>query len=172
MLLKVLAGEEVPEEAVETKCRLRKPMREEALLTNQIQKLVYIILYALANYNPLYTQRVNKLVGSSGIMVSGCDRDILPCGIACSIGLGGYGIIFVDKAILASREIPDEFKDFVLAHEAAHITHNHVLSRLITHLLAKISIEVLIECVRSLEKAKDVVDWLAGFAATSFWFLY
>lgn len=143
---------------------------------NTVEKeLGKLILYALLNADQYYSQKAMMLLRnmrvSGYIVVSRFHRDELPfCGLACSIGLGGLGIIFIDKEFLGNPAVPEELKDFVLAHEIAHIVRGHILSKIMLRFLTETYIQALSESIRSLEKAKDVIDALFNVIITIFLF--
>jgi len=143
--------------------------------SNTVEKLGRLILYALLNVDHSYSQKAmmllrNMRVGGY-IIVSKFHRNELPfCGLACSIGLGGFGIVFIDKEFLSSPAVPKDLKDFVLAHEIAHIVRGHILSKIMLRFITETFIQALSESIKSLEKAKDIIDALFDVITTVFLF--
>jgi len=76
-------------------------------------------------------------------------------GIAASIGVPGFGIIFIDKSFFENRKIPEKLKEFIIAHEIAHIARIHVILNLLIKKLFEISTEAIVE---SIEKAETIAE--------------
>lgn len=128
-----------------------------------MERLLDLILYATVNINQQYSQKAMMLLNKMGIngfiIVSRFDSEVLPrCGLACSIGLGGFGIVFMHRGLLTDPNIPEELKDFILAHEVAHITRSHVLPRFITRFLAESTIKALSENLKYPTKTGSLSD--------------
>lgn len=114
---------------------------------------------------------LRKMSVSGYIFVSGFNSGKLPfCGLACSVGLGDFGIVFMDRKFLTNPVISEELKDFILAHEIAHIVRRHVLSRIIIKFLTEISIKTLSESIKSLKEVKNVIDGIYKLIMTVFLF--
>lgn len=137
--------------------------------------LLILILYAIKNFNQYYSQKamtlLRKISTSGFIIVSEFNKDELPfCDLACSAGLGGLGIVFINKNILTNPDIPEELKDFILAHEIAHIVRSHILSRIFIKFLTESFIQALKKSIKSLEEARDVIDVFFNLISTVFLF--
>lgn len=87
--------------------------------------------------------------------------------ISCSIGLGAFGIVFVNKDLFADPEIPEELKEFILAHEVAYIVRSHILLRVLIKFIGDVVLTKLLKkSLKLLEKAKDIVEGIFRFITT------
>ena len=139
------------------------------------EDLKNLILYAIMNFDKDFSQRTMSFLKNMGIngyiIVSKFNNKDLPfCGLACSLGLGGFGIIFIEERILYNHNIPKEFKDFILAHELAHIVRGHIVSKIFIRFLSETFIQALSESIRSIEKAGDILDKLISLIFSVFLF--
>lgn len=136
-------------------------------------RLSNLILYAVANIDQYYSRKAMMLLSgintNSYIIVSKFNHNKLRfCGLACSIGLGGFGIVFMDREVLGDPDVPEELKDFILVHELAHIVRNHVISKVFIKFLEETFIQALGESIKSLEGTKDIIDKIFNLISTTF----
>jgi len=137
-------------------------------ITDQLES---VISTALHNFNMYYTNKaiefLRKLNVSGFIFVSSFKPGDIPCGnsLACSIGLGGYGIIFVKRDILEDSSIPEKFKEFIIAHEIVHIVRNHVVVSLFIRILFGASLEAIMEIIKKAPKSRELENILSIFFA-------
>lgn len=119
-----------------------------------------LVLHAAASIDQHLSQEamalLKKMNVNGSVVVINFDSDELPsCGLACSIGIGGFGIVFMNKAILGNPNIPEEAKSFILAHEVAHIARSHLLPRITFRFVAGLIAKILDEIARSQEEAES-----------------
>jgi len=136
----------------------------EVPIERAIEQLLSILYKALQGRNQYYTNKAVEFLRRMG--VSGCvvvssyrSEEIPYCGLACSMGVGGLGIIFVERRVL-EEAIPESLKDFIVAHELAHIVRSHVVARLIARSLLEIDLEALGKVVEELTRSKMFVEAL------------
>jgi len=140
-----------------------------------VETLKYLVLYAIMNFDQQYSKKAMELLKRAGvseyIIVSRFNRGDLPrCTLACSVGLGGIGIVFMDNELLDNLGYSEELKEFILAHEIAHVIRGHILSKIFIKFLIESSMLALKDSVKSLEKAKDVLNGLFSLIMAVFSF--
>lgn len=140
------------------------------LETSMSEHLIYLILYALKNLDLQYTQKALEFIRKLGVrgyvVVSRHDDKVIPiCGLACSLGFGGFGIIFINSNFVCGTVYPEELKDFILAHELAHITRNHAISGILLDFILKTSMNALKESFESLRRSRDLADLFGSLIA-------
>lgn len=134
--------------------------------------LLGLFVYAWINNDRYYASRAQYFAQAMGVnspivVVAGIDSTRYQwCGVACSIGIGSAGIVLVDKRILGSNIVPEELKEFIIAHEVAHIVRGHAVESLILRTLTEASLTFTAEAYEALGKARDLVDLLTGFLAS------
>jgi Zn-dependent protease with chaperone function len=97
------------------------------------------------------------------IIVSSFKQDDLPYwGLASSMGVGGFGIVFVEKSILESDTVSERLKDFIIAHEVAHIVRGHIVVYAFTRTFFVVILEDVKEVLESALKSKKPEDFLLG----------
>jgi len=127
-----------------------------------VEALKYLVLYAIINFDQQYSKKARELLERAGvngyIIVSRFNRKDLPkCTLACSVGLGVIGIVLMDNELLDSPSYSEELKEFILAHEIAHIIRGHILSKIFIKFLMEFSMQALKDSIESSGKAKDVL---------------
>jgi Zn-dependent protease with chaperone function len=131
-----------------------------------VKQFIRIISYALKHRNDYYTNKAIEFLRRMNIyygFIIVCNynkKDFPQFGIAASIGLSGLGIIFIEKSFFEDREIPEELKEFIIAHEVAHIVRSHAILSLLTRKLFEISTEAIGE---SIEKAETIAETIVIF---------
>lgn len=143
-------------------------MRQE----NLVDRILGLLVYAYVNRDHYYSSKAIQYAQAIGarpplfIVVAKLNPNDLPqCGIACSIGFGSVGVIFVDRRILDANNIPNELKEFIIAHEVAHVVRGHVVASLLLKHLIGTTLEIASEAFETLEKARDIMEFFAGFIA-------
>lgn len=132
---------------------------------SKLFRLVSLIHYALHNIDHNYTRKVQELVRKLGVngfvIVSKHSINEIPkCGLACSIGFGGFGFIFIERNFACSTSFSEELKDFVIAHELAHIVKNHVVPQLIITAILVSFVDMHIESSKSLWRNRSSEDFI------------
>jgi len=60
------------------------------------------------------------------VLVCSIKENELPkCGLACSLGLTRFGVIFISRHVFYDLRISEELKRFIIGHELAHIVRGH-----------------------------------------------
>jgi hypothetical protein len=131
-----------------------------------VKQFIHILSYALKNRNDYYTNKAIEFLRRMNIhygfiIVCNYNKEDFPqFGIAASIGLSRFGIIFIEKSFFKDRKIPEKLKEFIIAHEVAHIVRSHVILSLLTRKLFEISTEAIGE---SIEKAETIAETIVIF---------
>jgi Zn-dependent protease with chaperone function len=129
-------------------------------------RFVEVALHMLRNYNQYYTDKANeylkKLGVSGGIVVLGYSSKYLPqlqemFGLACAVGVGGWGVIIVERELF--ENVPEGCREFIVAHETAHIARNHLIARVFINAMFKMIIE---PSLREALKTRDFLGILLG----------
>ena len=94
-----------------------------------------------------------------------CPKFFRECGLACSIGLGGFGIIFLNETVY---NFPEDLRLFIIAHEISHIVRSHIIVNVFTRVFAKMMAETLKESIKSTIESKDFSDFLLNLLSTLF----
>ncbi|BAA79803.1 hypothetical protein APE_0824 [Aeropyrum pernix spindle-shaped virus 1] len=121
-------------------------------------ELIDLLLLALSNLDIKYTALAQELasrMGSRGIIIVALfkENEKLPAyELAFSIGLGGYGIVFIRREL--ADKLPEEVIKFIVAHEVAHIVKNHAIASYTTRQLTKISFDSLKDSIKNLNRTK------------------
>jgi Zn-dependent protease with chaperone function len=134
-------------------------------MSEEIDKIRALLSNALLNYHPRYTAKamefLKKMNANGYIIVSGFGQKDLPyCGPACSIGIGGLGIVFVEKSILESDVVHEKLKEFIIAHEVVHIARSHIVVYVFTRILCKVGLEAIKENLEEALESKKIEDFL------------
>jgi len=115
-------------------------------------------------------QFLNKLSMNGIVIVFNVDSTKYEwCKLACSIGIriGNWcmGLIFVNRDFLTNIYIPEELKDFVIAHEVSHIAFNHFILKFLIRFLTENLLQVLKEIIESLGEEKNLIKAFLNFLA-------
>jgi Zn-dependent protease with chaperone function len=133
-----------------------------------------LVLNVLRHANHYYTKRAEELLNKVGvkgyIIVTNYRPPISQCGLACSIGVGGVGVIFIERSLLESEHIPEELKDFIIAHELVHIVRSHVVPIILARVLFQLISKALEETIDSVLKSKELPEVAAGTVLFFLWF--
>jgi hypothetical protein len=134
-----------------------------------VNQIIHILSYALMNRNDYYTNKAIEFLRRMNIhygfiIVCNYNKEDFPqFGIAASIGLSGFGIIFIEKSFFEDRKIPEKLKELIIAHEVAHVVRNHVIFNLLTKVLFRISFEAILENIIKANKLLElVINFLLG----------
>jgi len=120
-------------------------------------------------YEHLYTMKTLEYMRRLGlqgyIIVFSYASEKIPlltqvCGIACSIGLNGFGIIFLSREILYNPKISSELKEFIIAHEVAHIVRSHTINRILIRTLFTILLQLFFMSIENLVRSKKPLETL------------
>jgi Zn-dependent protease with chaperone function len=127
---------------------------------------INLIFNALQHTNHHYTEWANRLLNKINvkgyIIVSTYKPRIPQCWLACSMGVGGVGLIFIERSFFEDKHIPEELKKFIIAHELAHIVRGHLVATLFTEVLVQMNLNVLREIVVSTLKSKGFLETIFG----------
>ena len=111
------------------------------------------IAYAMIRHDKLYSELYSqkaaamlKKLGINGFIL--VYKDPLMKTLASCIGRKGYGIIFIYKKFVDNPKIPEEIKDFVLAHEVGHIVYEYPFRRPLNRILVEAVIYFLKRRIR------------------------
>jgi Zn-dependent protease with chaperone function len=106
---------------------------------------------------------LRKLNINGYIIVSSFKQDDLPhCGLASSMEVGGFGMVFVEKSALESDTVPERLKDFIIAHEVAHIVRGHIVVYAFTRTSFGAMLEAVKDVLESALKSKKPEDFILG----------
>jgi Zn-dependent protease with chaperone function len=138
-----------------------------------IDQFIKLVLNALRHANHYYTRRAKEFLNKMGakgiIIVSNYRPPISQCGLACSMGVGGVGIIFIERSFFEDKRIPEELKEFIIAHELVHIVRSHVVPTILTRMLFQLFSKALEETIDSVLKSKELPEVVVGIAFFLFW---
>jgi len=128
---------------------------------------------ALRHINHYYTEwareLLNKMNVKGYVIVSNYKPRIPQCGLACSMGVGGVGFIFIERSFFEDKRIPEELKKFIIAHELAHIARGHLVATLFARVLVQMNLNVLRETVVSTLKSKGFLETIFGMSLSLYW---
>jgi Zn-dependent protease with chaperone function len=143
-------------------------------MSDVLDWFINLISNALRHVNHHYTGWANGLLNKVNvegyIIVSNYKPRIPQCGLACSMGVGGVGLIFIEKSFFENKHISEELKKFIIAHELAHITQGHLVATLFTKVLVQMNLNVLKETVVSTLKSKGFLETIFGMLLSLYWF--
>jgi Zn-dependent protease with chaperone function len=121
---------------------------------------------ALRHINYYYTEwareLLNKMNVKGFIIVSNYKPRIPQCWLACSMGVGGVGFIFIERSFFEDKRIPEELKKFIIAHELAHIIQGHLIATLLNRILVQMSLNVLRETAARTLKSKGFLETISN----------
>jgi Zn-dependent protease with chaperone function len=136
-------------------------------LTDQfIDQFIDLIFNALRDTNQYYTRKANEFLNkmnTKGYVIVSSYRPE-QCGLACSTGIGGIGIIFIDRMFFEDKLFPEELKEFIIAHELAHIVRSHVVPTLFTRALIQVNLDALGELIYRIFKSGGLLEAVLGMA--------
>jgi Zn-dependent protease with chaperone function len=134
---------------------------------------INLISNALQHINHHYTGWANGLLNKMNVkgyvIVSNYKPRVSQCGLACSMGVGGVGLIFIERSFFEDKHTPEELKKFIIAHELAHITQGHLVATLFIKVLVQMNLNVLRETVVNTLKSKGFLETIFGMLLSLYW---
>jgi Zn-dependent protease with chaperone function len=142
-------------------------------MSDVLDWFINLISNALQHINHHYTGWANGLLNKMNVkgyvIVSNYKPRVSQCGLACSMGVGGVGLIFIERSFFEDKHTPEELKKFIIAHELAHITQGHLVATLFIKVLVQMNLNVLRETVVNTLKSKGFLETIFGMLLSLYW---
>jgi Zn-dependent protease with chaperone function len=136
-----------------------------------VAQFMKLVLNAFRHANHHYTKRAGEFLNKMGVKGYVIVTNYRPqCGLACSMGVGGVGFIFIERSFFEDKRIPEELKEFIIAHELVHIVRSHVVQTILTRAVFRPILEALGEIIDNIPKSKELPEAVVGIALFLIWF--